>query len=115
MPIFYESPQLVQEKIRIIIPCFGIIRLQTLGKQWPIVLLQIYITCLGIFHQFLYTNQEYRLNIGTLKNGTSSVGLYGSPWMRCRNKNQMKPQRNETKRNGAPTDTEQKRHEIGIV
>ena len=39
----------------------------------------MFITCSGIFDQFLYLFQEFRPKIDTLKNGTSRIGLYGSP------------------------------------
>ena len=38
----------------------------------------MFITCSGIFYQFLYPVQEFRLKIDTLKKGTSRIGLYGS-------------------------------------
>ena len=38
----------------------------------------MFITCLGIFDQFSYPDQEFRLKTDTLKNGTSRICLYGS-------------------------------------
>ena len=36
---------------------------------------QIIVACVGIFDQFLYPVQEFKLKIDTLQNGTSRVDL----------------------------------------
>ena len=77
-PFLEKFHNLFRKNICISILCFGIIRLETIGKQWSIVLEQIFITCLETFDQFLYPVQEFRLKIDILKNGTSHIGLYGS-------------------------------------
>ena len=82
MPIFKNVHKLFRKNISISIPCFVIFRLlnnrETIAKTIPIVLQEIVIACLGIFGQFLYPVQEFRLKNDTLKNGTSRIGLYGN-------------------------------------
>ena len=72
----------LHEKNYTSIPCSGLYRLKwnIIGKTIAYcVLQQIVITRLGIFGQFLFPFQEFRLKNYTLKNGTSRITSYGCP------------------------------------
>ena len=81
-PFFENLHKVFEKTICISIPVselqIAITSRKQWGKQQPIVLEQIVITCLGIFDQFLYPIQEFTLKNDTLKNGTSHIGLHES-------------------------------------
>ena len=66
-PCFKNLRNLFGKKIACQYPLFRNYQIRKQqGKQWPIVLKQIFITCSGIFCQFFYPVQEFRLKIDTL-------------------------------------------------
>ena len=70
-PFLENLHNLFGTKIRISIPCFGITDYnnfqKTIGKTKSIVFEPKIIICSGISDQFLYSVQEFRLNIDTPK------------------------------------------------